>query len=54
MRLGFAYNDRLRQGLNYKLQSKEINIIDDDDVSEFIKRQEGTAVTSRICYSSVE
>ena len=53
LRLGFAYNDRLRQGLNYKLQSKEINIIDDDDVSELIKRQDGTAVTSSFGQSLV-
>lgn len=53
LRLGFAYNDRLRQGLNYKLQSKEIKITDDEDVSEFIKRQEGTAETSSFGQSLV-
>ena len=53
LRLGFAYNDRLRQGLNYKLQSKQINISDSSDLSEFIKRQEGTAVTSSFGQSLV-
>ncbi len=48
LRVGFAYNDRLRQGLNYKLQQKDVKITDasDPDLSVFIKRQEGRAVTS--------
>ncbi len=48
LRAGFAYNDRLRQGLNYKLQSKTVSITNaaDPDLSIFVKRQEGTAVTS--------
>jgi outer membrane protein insertion porin family len=45
LRVGFAYNDRLRQGLNYKLQSKKVST-SDADLSAFIRLQDETAITS--------
>ena len=44
---GFAYNDRLRQRLNYRLESKDIFDLD-DDASIFVQQQEGESVTSAI------
>ncbi|MDX1483149.1 MAG: outer membrane protein assembly factor BamA [Alphaproteobacteria bacterium] len=50
LRVGFAYNDRLRQGLSYRLESKEVSITDlsDPDLSAVIKGSEGKAVTSSV------
>ena len=44
---GFEYDEHLRQGLSYKLQSTKITDID-DDASTFVKEQKGTTVTSSI------
>lgn len=52
LRTGFSYNDRLRQGFNYRIVSKEVTDID-DDASLFVKQQEGRAVTSSIGQSLV-
>jgi len=45
LRAGFAYNDRLRQGLNYKIQSKKVTT-SDADLSAFVRLQEEKALTS--------
>ena len=44
---GFEYDERLRQGLSYNLSSTKITDVD-DDASLFVKRQEGTTLTSSI------
>lgn len=47
LRMGFSYNEKLRQNLNYNLRSIKISDVD-DDASTFIKNQEGKATTSSI------
>ncbi|HEX9807977.1 MAG TPA: outer membrane protein assembly factor BamA [Alphaproteobacteria bacterium] len=50
LRSGFNYNERLRQTVGYKLESKEVTDID-DDASLFVKEQEGESTTSAISQS---
>jgi outer membrane protein insertion porin family len=45
LRLGFRYNERLRQTVDYRLESKKIDDVE-SDASLFVQRQEGTALTS--------
>lgn len=47
LRAGFRYNDRLSQGLNYKLERKKVSNVD-TNASLFVKREEGTALTSLV------
>ena len=47
VRAGFRYNDRLSQGVGYRLEQKEITNVD-SNASLFVKRQVGTATTSSV------
>ena len=47
LRTGFNYNERLSQSLNYRLEEKKVSAVD-DSASLFVKRQEGTALTSLV------
>ncbi len=47
LRLGFSYNERLRQNLNYNLRTVKISDVD-SDASILIKKQEGEATTSSV------
>jgi outer membrane protein insertion porin family len=50
LRSGFRYNERLRQSVGYRLESKKIDDVD-ADASLFVQRQEGTTVTSSFSQS---
>lgn len=47
VRLGFRYNDRLTQGLGYRIEQKEISNVS-DSASLFVKRQAGSSTTSAV------
>ncbi len=47
VRLGFSYNERLSQSVNYRLEEKRVSNVD-PNASLFVRRQEGTAVTSSV------
>ncbi len=50
LRLGFRYNEHLYQNVGYKVESREINDVD-DTASLFVRRQEGKNTTSALTQS---